>query len=368
MNKREVADSIIEQGQAQAAAVIERVREATPRDLVVPAALVQFSPELEMVLGNTSRKLHQNALDQAAAKVGLGMRFVNRYREEEWGAAMLADVLSETWAHTDGNVLLRSVYAPTPEVRGVVSDTFARWNGAALVDGMIEALGEVGAVPVGGVAGDLRFSIRAVLPTVFEIQGDPVLVGLSLRTSDFGKGCLALQKFMLRVLCGNGQTRENLLRKVHLGSRISGDARLSEETMRLDTATMVSAIKDLTRAHLSTDNVEKEIAVAEIAAKTKVSPEQAEAIFLDAKKAFSAKTIENVKKTISWGDETMVPPGEPTLWKIANGFSYEASHGAGVSAEQRMDMEDFAASLMTSPVAKAAARSGLLDNILDAVN
>jgi hypothetical protein len=45
-------------------------------------------------------------------------------------------------------------------------------------------------------------------------------------------------------------TRENLLKQVHLGARLSDDVEFSDRTHRLDTAASVSALRDVVRGAL----------------------------------------------------------------------------------------------------------------------
>ncbi|MDP9036538.1 MAG: hypothetical protein M3O50_17185 [Myxococcota bacterium] len=65
--------------------------------------------------------------------------------------------------------------------------------------------------------------------------------------SDFGNGVHSFRTFVLRVICLNGMTGENVLKQVHLGTRLHEDLELSDRTYRLDTAASASMLRDIVR-------------------------------------------------------------------------------------------------------------------------
>ena len=72
-----------------------------------------------------------------------------------------------------------------------------------------------------------------------------IAFGLNYETSDFGDGALTVGLFMLRMICTNLASAEDMLRQVHLGKRLAENLEFSEKTYRLDTQTMASAVGDI---------------------------------------------------------------------------------------------------------------------------
>jgi hypothetical protein len=105
---------------------------------------------------------------------------------------------------------------------------------------------------VEGGGGDLRLCLRAVLPVVFRPGGEEIIAfEIEISNSDFGAGALSVRCFCLRVWCTNYARLDEELRKVHLGRRLDDSIEFSEQTYRLDTEAMSSAVHDIVRSSMS---------------------------------------------------------------------------------------------------------------------
>jgi hypothetical protein len=131
--------------------------------------------------------LHRHARSQVAERAGVPDMFVTRLLTKPWGPALLADNLNQILEREDERrLLLRSVRG---EVRAVLSDTYRRMDSRPIVEAFATACADVGVVPYEGVGGDLRYSVRAVLPVVFQPAGTEVIAfGIEMSSSDFGAG------------------------------------------------------------------------------------------------------------------------------------------------------------------------------------
>lgn len=146
------------------------------------------------------------------------------------------------------------------EVRGVLSDSYRRLNSIDILTAFVREATEKGAVVADALYTDTKMFVETLLPMPIEIptakNGTVVLfAGARFSTSDFGDGALDMRAFLLNGACLNGMVRESMMRQIHLGAKLPDSLALSEETYRLDTATSVSAVRDLTRGLYSKENI-----------------------------------------------------------------------------------------------------------------
>ncbi|MDP8999248.1 MAG: hypothetical protein M3O46_03970 [Myxococcota bacterium] len=144
--------------------------------------------------------------------------------------------------------LVRSVHG---QLRGWLSDKYRRLDSRPLVDALADEARSAGSVPVDGIATETRVAIKVIIPRILEpIPGEFLVYGGEWSNIDFGNGTHSFRTFALRVACLTGMTRENLLKQVHMGARLSDEIEFSDRTHRLDTAASVSALRDVVRGAL----------------------------------------------------------------------------------------------------------------------
>ncbi len=80
--------------------------------------------------------------------------------------------------------------------------------------------------------------------------GDPVQAGICLSNSEVGDGSLAVDIFMLRLVCMNGMISSNSMRKYHVGRSQAADVQhlLQERTKDLNDAAYWSSVRDVIAA------------------------------------------------------------------------------------------------------------------------
>ena len=134
-------------------------------------------------------------------------------------------------------------------------------------------------------------------------------------------------------------TRENLLKQVHLGARLSEEIEFSDRTHRLDTAASVSALRDVVRGALgpaSRDRMIENVRAAhdramsktQLSTATRTLPKQVQKSVVD---AFDSPDVINL------------PEGN-TAWRASNAISWVARHTE--DAELRLDLERAAGALV----------------------
>ena len=203
--------------------------------------------------------LHDNAVGQLAAKMGIPTRYLKDLAAgKEWQRGLASRILNEHCENTERSRML--VRCVGDEVRGVLSDSYRRLNSIDILTAFVREATEEGAVVADALYTDTKMFVETLLPMPIEIptakNGTVVLfAGARFSTSDFGDGALDMRAFLLNGACLNGMVRESMMRQIHLGAKLPDSLALSEETYRLDTATSVSAVRDLTRGLYSKENI-----------------------------------------------------------------------------------------------------------------
>ena len=347
-------DDIIHQSQASAVNVIEKIGREVPHDRIVHSKAMTFAIDEDTILiGTKDRKakghfqegLHKHALTQVCDRAGVPQTYLNRLLERDYGRELLIENLTTIYAKEDNQrFLVRSV---NDEVRGVLSDSFRRMDSAPVIEAFAKTCGEVGAVPVEGIGGDLRWALKAILPMVFQPSkkaGTEELIAFyaQLSNSDFGKGALSCRIGMMRIVCTNYATLDEALRQVHLGKRLDDNIEFSAETYNYDTKTMVSAIKDIVKGTLGPAKINETVALIGKALEERIDPKQA---WQELPKLGLLKgEVDKVKEIFVDGGVEQLPQGT-TRARLANAISWFAK--SAETPERRMELEIAAGEYMT---------------------
>lgn len=369
---------------ASAQRVIEMVQSTQPHDRIVGTKGVRFSYRMEeqpaaiangkkvepppakpiILMGTRQHNaknafeeaMHRHALNQAAGRAGIPETFLNRMLERPYGAELICENLNTIFQKEDPDrFLVRSV---DDQVRGVLSDTYRRMDSRPILEAFAKTCQELGAVPVEGVGGDLRFSIKALLPKVYMVghkkgHEEVFAFGASLSNSDFGCGALSLQFFLWRIWCSNTATREDSLRRVHLGKRLAEDITYSDETYQADTKTMVLAVRDHVKGVLAAPKVEEALAMIETALDTSVEPKQ----FFDRggeleKLKLTKSEIEKARETFNNGGVEELPRGN-NVARMSQAIAWIAQ--TADTAERRLELERIAGQVLEQKKAEKKA-------------
>lgn len=351
-------DDAIHKSQSSALSVIEKVQRETPNDRIAHSQSLRFvvqDDRILMTLANRKAKgyfqepLHKHALEQIADKAGVPVLYLNRLLARPYGPELIVENLSRIFKEEDDKkYLIRSV---NDEVRGVLSDSFRRMDSAPIIESFAKACGEIGAVPIEGTGGDLRWAVKAILPKVFQPAskaGNEELIafGVQLSNSDFGRGTLSLNAFTTRVICTNHATLEQVMKEVHLGKRLSEDLEFSKETYAADTKTQVLAVKDLVRGVLAPDKVNGLVHKIGEALDARIDPKQAWAEL--PKLGLLKGEVEKVKELFNDAGVEQLPYGTSPA-RLSNAISWFAKSAA--TPERKLELEQLAGQLLIKPIA-----------------
>lgn len=336
-------------GEREKDALLERVASTVIRDKLVTPKAMTFIPSHKIDLDpykdselrlqykeNEVVKIHHHALGQLAAKVELPMAFVNKLRvsKEDWKISLLAHNLNELYGHTkfagDAPRFLHRVV--NDELRGFLSRRFNRHLASLpMLRAFVEAYERAMALPVESAASDVRVSLKAFLPQVFEAYpGQYICVGVEWSNSDFGAGRLAITQTVWDPLRGTRAVMDEPISKIHVGSVIEdADIEMSDETMSKEVETQASAINDAVKQYLSEEQVSRMVRAIKVAHEEEIPFSSLRGQW---RNILLKKELESVEALLEASDVVDLPPpgknikGEPipTRWWAAAVISHIA--------------------------------------------
>lgn len=360
-----------------ASRVMERVHNQILVDRMVPSRGLRFSVETQTRKEGEGKKevvipthrvllaggkaggkaefqepLHHHALMQVAARADVPEKFITRMLEKPYGGHLIVDNLNTIFREEKAARFL--VRSTDDEIRGVLSDTYRRMDSRPILDTFAGACQELGAVPIEGIGGDLRFAIKALIPKVY-VAGtkhgaeEVFSFGVSLSNSDVGCGALSLQFFLWRIWCSNTATKEDSLRKVHLGKRLTDEIVYSEETYKADTETMRLAVRDHVKEVLSGDRIDQALAMITTALDTAIEPR---AFFERGgeleKLKLTKGEIEKTREVFNDGGVEILPR-KTNMARMSQAIAWIAQ--AADTAERRLELERVACQVMEKAAA-----------------
>ncbi len=355
---RDLMTAKIESGRASAMKLIEHAHAAAPRDAIVRAGAFEFispasapgvAPDpnapVRVQFGKENLTLHRHALQQMASKSGVPGAYLNELAYgSPWQKDLAADILNKHFHEgiPDGRYLTRSV---GPEVRGFLSDRYRRLDNRPLLDAFAASCASVGAVPVEGTVSDLRVSLKAFLPMVFEpVPNEVMCLGVEWGNSDFGAAKHSVRAFIWRLWCTNLATMEDALAQVHLGRQLGDDIEFSQRTYAYDTKTSVSALKDIVKGLLSPAKVNTLLDTIKAADAKKVEWKNVKTQL--AKKLLKAE-MKLVEDAFESEDVVNLPSGR-SAWRVSNAVSWIAK--SVEDTDRKLDLQRVAGELVNGKV------------------
>ena len=290
--------------------------------------------------------LHDNAVGQLATKMGIPTRYLKDLAKgQEWQRQLASQILNQHCENTQrSRVLLRTV---GNQVRGVLSDSYRRLNSTEILIAFLEEAIKCNAAIADVLYTDTKMYVETILPTPIEIptRKNGVVVmyaGARFSTSDFGDGALDMKSFLLNGACLNGMVSETQMRQIHLGARLNDNLLLSQRTYELDTATQVSAVRDVTKYLYAPDTVMAKAMQIEAAADVDVDASK-ELKHL-AKSGQLLKTeSEEIEKILVRNNPDDGVQGQSTLWKLTQAIT---AHARETEPQRTRELHEVAGTLL----------------------
>lgn len=338
-------ERIIAQGQLGARDTIARIMSEVPTDYIVPAKGISWDVvglgQVRVALNDYEREhgtgstVHPHAFGQALGRYEVPTKYASKLLgTKEWGHALAQHTLNEHAQHDSGRMLVRTVGS---QIRAFLSDKYRRLDSRPLLDAFLGAVADAGLTVYSGVASDVRVSVRALLPEVIDIEGDPNVFGIEWSNSDYGASKHLVRLFGLRMVCINGMIGESAMSNVHLGRRIEGDAQLSKRTHDLDTATMASAIRDIVSQTMEPAALKGRIDRVRQSAREQI--EVGESLPAALRRALSKPEQDRLRELFNGSEAVMLPP-EPTTYRLSNVLSWMAN--TVDNPDRRLELERLA--------------------------
>lgn len=339
----------IADGRKQASTLIRNLMDNQPKDNFVWHNDLDFrpaSPKTFTVVDKTKDifaplTMHNNAMSQACGKAEVPNAYLQSMLEN--GQSDLACLnlnrrFHDVEATKRGRPRRYNLRSVNNEIRGFVSDSFPLWDSNALVEAFIGAVQSYGGVVVAAQCSDLRFSIKAVLPIMFEpIENEIMLLGMSLRNSDFGVATYDISALVDRLRCTNLMTMQSEFAKRHIGRQYEDNELYTQQTMNKESEALISATKDIVKAYLSPASVEVQLNHIKTIGTEQID---ADKIFVELRKKskLTKEEEEKAKKLYRSADTELMPRGD-TRWRLSNALALLAQDS---TADRGFELEEIA--------------------------
>ena len=301
---------------------------------------------LAMTMPDGVFSLHDNAIGQLAERMGVPKRYLKDLAGgKPWARQLAATVLNEHSGWTQrSRVLVRTVGT---QVRGVLSDSYRRLNSVEILTSFVQEAAGQGAVISDAYMNDTKVWAETILPQPIVVptakNGDVVIfAGARFSTSDYGDGAVDMRAFLLNGACLNGMVRESVMKQVHLGSKLPDTLALSQRTYELDTATTVSAVRDLTKGLFSRETLERKAYEIQEASEIEVDAER-EIKKLTKEGGLMKQEGQEVERLLMKNDPDDGVQGAMTLWKLTQAIT---AHARELSPERSRELHEISGALM----------------------
>jgi hypothetical protein len=337
-----ILEDHITRKKVKVSSALGRIEEELPmlQDRIVPAKSLEFSKNfvekpgmstmvatLMMSIGgrtDMNLTLSPNALRQFAASADVPSAYLNdiAFSGEDWKIALASRTLNDFAQHMPTRHLIREVNG---EARAFMSDKYKRMDSFEIYKTFIESSQAEGARVVDASYNGFTGYIEVLLTEIFEIptEGNGTVYaafGARIQNSDFGTSKLDVKVFMIQVQCFNGMTGQSVMSAVHLGARMGDDVELSDRTHRLDTATKVSAVRDIMKGYFGKERILDNVARIQKSAAAKIElPQVIETL---PKMGVTKGEVSLIEKALMESPEGSGITGGSTLWKLSNAVSW----------------------------------------------
>lgn len=225
---------------------------AAKHDYLVPSSKIEILDKNGVKLGSRPETFAPTGWyhAQVAKLTDFPQKFYDTVMQEnqaEWAALVNARMHSRP-----AKQLVRTLDG---NARAILSNGYFLVEHSDVARAIINAVGtQKGWEIVAGEVTDSRLYLKVLTPQVRDVKSlsvnDTVRFGFTITNSEVGMGAYEARHYRHWLRCRNGAIGESMLRKVHMGQRISGygdDAEeiFSDRTKNLVYATLMSQTQDL---------------------------------------------------------------------------------------------------------------------------
>lgn len=295
---------------AQSAAIVPRVSEAGV---------------VELELDDVGRfGLTRTAETQLRELAGIPAPYYDRCRKE---APALLQTQLERWV-TRGDHGPRLVRTLDGRARAVLSPQYRPLDNYDLATSILPVLASTGlSIKDANISDDyLHLRVVSERITVDVKKGDPVQSGFVVRNSEVGKGALAVEELIWRLVCLNGAIFGSVLKKAHFGRAADAFGEgvqeyLQDATRRANDAAFFATVRDVVTGLVTVERTERLVAQLRKTAETAVQADPAKVV------EAIAETVELTQVEQSSVLRHLIEGGDLTQWGYVNAVT-AAAHDA----------------------------------------
>lgn len=270
-------------GAAQASKAIEAVLKMVIQDYLVAPTAMHFSSQGDRLLlyypNGNQVKIHPHAIGQLLARAELPQGLLTSCtREGAWAINTLACILDDFYKNkkfafkeSERHVFLHRIV--DEELRGFMSRRFnVHFATAGMVRTFASAAIRNGCTPAEAVTTDVRFALKALLPTPVRAGKEFLAFGVEFSNSDFGVGKTKISMFFYRTNSKSYITCDEGMSRVHLGRILEdSDIEVNTEAARKEAEAINSAIDSTVDSLMNAEAISKMVDLIDQAAEAHIS-------------------------------------------------------------------------------------------------
>lgn len=346
---RKSMEAMIAKGREQGKRVIHTLSDQVIQDYAMPVHKMRFS----FADTDGAFKVKGKETDLAVTNFARGQILVDAKVPQEyfgritsngdWGKKLAAHTLDEIFAHKDPKekMMLRTV---EQQIRGYVTPSYQPRDTAMLIETFLGACKEFDAQPYDARVSDSKFTIKMILPMVFEpVKNEPCAFVLDFGESEFGNGATKLRASLLRLGCTNLAIFDNALREVHLGGSKNNQYKWARDTITAMTSALAKQMRDVVRGQFSPERVNEILDVVRRADAEKVDPFKIREFL---KLHCTKDEVKGIHEAFTSADVEMMPAGQ-TRYRFSNAISFFAQDET-ISADRKEELQELAGKVLAA--------------------
>jgi hypothetical protein len=308
--------------------------EGKKKDLVVDTSIIQMHKTADgdqIEIPNYGRfSIEEHAQGQIASRLNIPKRFYDILPQKSEMARV--NLVNTLWKDAPEKRLLRCLTG-NDTVRAYLSNSFRCYDNLEVLSAVMPTLKNLYKEGIKfTVKGSGLTSRKMYLQIIFDsmttevVEGDVVSYGVTLTNSEVGAGAWDLSETVWRLICQNGMVGNSLVRKTHVGSKLSeGDGvadYFKEDTVKADIQLQAKKVRDVFEHAVNTGNERLEGMVSPLRTASEiVLPDQKIEVAEEVTKRFSFTDDENGKliEQIIKGDD--LSGDKFTGWDLINGVT-----------------------------------------------
>jgi hypothetical protein len=321
---------------------MKQIQASVPQDLLAWNNGVSFNQTqsgIDIALPNGSSGVpqvlgvHRHALQQLSEEAKVPRKFIDVLVEDKQ-TELLAHVMNKRF---DGlNPQRHMARVVNGQLMGWLSLHYKRLDTPTLSLEFFQQCHDLGCVPAAGRWTDTKSVITMMLPYCFEpFPGEVLGFGMQFWKGDFGGVSCSAQPFIERLLCLNGMTGRDGLRKIHLGKEMNDDTFSNPKIIELQTELISEQIRETIRRCIAPEAVRLKMELIKTANESNVNIRDAITALRKGAKLTKVEADRCVE-LYNTADIELLPPvagkpasGEGSKWRLSNVFSLLAQECDG---------------------------------------